>query len=155
MFANATTYLGIGATDVSNNAGLVAFSGIPATTIGFLAKSATNQVSTNGVAGGLVTSITTKILPLSPPVAGAPGCNVENGTSGWAGGLVKDVDPNLRRYVRTSRREANIAAIPITKRDGHIFKSDTVLVVSTNFQPSLQLAFNTFAIDANASTARI
>lgn len=157
VFCNATTYVGIGATGITDSAGKVTFSNVPSTTIGFLAKTSTNQVSVGGVAGGSITSITLNLLPLSSPVPGASGWNVDNGTAGWTGGTVQNVDPNFKREL-ASQFKRDIA--PTYPRivdstfdiDTYLYKRDTSLVVYTNNSPNLQMAFKTFAVDPGTST---
>ncbi|CAG5181640.1 uncharacterized protein ALTATR162_LOCUS9785 [Alternaria atra] len=129
VLANTTTFLGIGETAVTDPDGTALFKNVPSTTISLKADGSENKVAVGSLAGGLVATVNMKLLPLHHPIAGAGGFDVDNGTSGWTGGTTKT----------------------ITKRDGRLVKRDTGLVVSTNFSPDVQTAYQSFDLAEGAT----
>ncbi len=126
---NATTYTGIGEVSSTDDQGIVTFHNVPSTTIGILAKTIDNQISVNGLAGGQVTEITLKLMPLVKPL-NVTTFGVSNGTTGWSGGL----NPQLQRK---------------TKRDS------APLIVSTNGKEALQSRSLSYTIVKSTKSAFI
>ncbi|KAM0080397.1 hypothetical protein ACKRZS_007451 [Fusarium odoratissimum] len=134
VFANATTYNGVGQAGLTDAEGLITLTSVPEVTIGLIARTTDNQISINGIAGGKTAAVTLQLLPLHQPTGNAT-LGTGNGTSGWAGG--KQVTFN------TSRRRA----IP--------WKRDSSLVLSTNGQSNVQMASNSFAIGEKTTSVYI
>jgi hypothetical protein len=111
VFANATTYPGVGQVGTTDINGLVTFTNLVSTTIGLTARTSDNSIAVNGVAASLNT-VTLNLLPFAP-ASNTTDFAISNGTTGWTGGFNE--------------------VLAVTKRD-------TVLAVSTNGQYNIQYA---------------
>ncbi|KAL0942061.1 uncharacterized protein CTRU02_204824 [Colletotrichum truncatum] len=123
--ANATTYPGVGQSCITDNQGQCTFKNLPSTTIGLVARAGDNSIAVNGLAAssGLVTL---RLMPYVDPDADAS-FDIDNGTSGWSGGITK-----------------------ITK-----VKRDAQLSVSTNGRYNLQSAAKSFPVRPFTTNAYI
>lgn len=109
--ADATIYPGLNQVGTTDATGVVTFKNLFSTTIGLFTKTADNKIGVNGLAG-TTNTVTLKLIPFRA-ASTTTDFNISNGTSGWTGGIIKDLQ--------------------ITKRD-------TALFVGTNGASDLQLA---------------
>lgn len=67
----------------------------------------------NSVAGDLIALITMNLLPLTAPKSGTPGWSIANGTFGWTGGTVQDIDLNMKRdtIILASSKERRVSSL--------------------------------------------
>jgi hypothetical protein len=131
--ANATTYINVGQTAITDATGIVTLENVPPTTISLKATTADDQIAVDGVDGVTSPSVTMNLVPLTTPVNGTGGFDVNNGTTGWTGGTVET----------------------ISKRDNIVLKRDDGLVVFTDYSPDVQTAYKSFSLINSAQSVYI
>jgi hypothetical protein len=83
--ANATTYINVGQTAITDSTGIVTLENVPPTTISLKATTADDQIAVDGVDGATSPSVTMNLVPLTTPVNGTGGfqCQQRNYGLDW------------------------------------------------------------------------